>query len=162
MTPWEVAFLEPSWNFLYGLNRAVDLGFTIDLFCQFFTPFYSDDDMGYVVKHSRIAKHYLTGWFIIDFVHPAFRHRVHGSRGPGSRIGDTGGDQLSMLRILRTIRLARLAKLLKVLKASAVFKRWESRIGMQYSTMTLIKWCVFILMLCHWLANAWHTIISVN
>ena len=71
--------------------------------------------------------------------------------------GAAGGDQLGMLRILRVIRLARLAKLLKVLKASAVFKRWESRIGMQYSTMTLIKWFVFILMLCHWLACAWHT-----
>ena len=163
VTPWEVAFLEPAWNFLYGLNRVVDFGFTVDLFCQFFTPFYSDDDMGFVVSHARIAKHYLTGWFIIDFTSILPFDTVSMVVEDQARAtGAAGGDQLGMLRILRVIRLARLAKLLKVLKASAVFKRWESRIGMQYSTMTLIKWFVFILMLCHWLACAWHTVISIE
>ena len=163
VTPWEVAFLEPAWNGLYVLNRFVDLGFTIDLFCQFFTPFYSDDDMGFVVSHGRIAKNYLSGWFIIDFTSILpFDTVSMVVEDNAAAMGTEGSDQLGMLRILRTIRLARLAKLLKVLKASTVFKRWESRIGMQYSTMTLIKWFVFILMLCHWLACAWHTVISVE
>ena len=163
VTPWEVAFLEPAWNFLYGLNRVVDFGFLLDLVIQFFTPFYSDDDMGYVVDHWRIAKHYLSGWFIIDFTSILpFDTVSMVLEDQAAALGETGDTDLSMLRILRTIRLARLAKLLRVLKGSRIFKRWESRIGMQYSTMTLIKWCVFVLVLCHWLACAWHTVIQVE
>ena len=68
VTPFEVAYIEPKFDALYGINRLVDLLFLTDLICQFFSPYYDSQMGGFVVEHKLIAKHYLTGWFIIDFV----------------------------------------------------------------------------------------------
>ena len=158
VTPWEVAFLEPAWNWLYVLNRFVDAGFCMDLACQFMTPYYSQKYMGFVIDHKRIACNYAQGWLSIDVV-SIFPFDTLGlvmQNQPG------GGGNVGQLKILRVVRLARLAKLLKVLKSSAIFKKWESRIGMQYSTQTMIKWLILITFLCHWLACAWHTVISIE
>ena len=158
VTPWEVAFLEPAWSFLYGINRIVDLGFCIDLVCQFFTPYYSEHYRGFVIDHKRIALNYAKGWFSIDLlsIFPFDTLGLVMTSQPG------GGGGIGQLKILRVVRLARLAKLLKVMKSSAIFKKWESRIGMQFSTMTMIKWAVIIGFLCHWLACAWTTVISIE
>ena len=88
---------------------------------------------GYVVEHKLIAKNYLTGWFVIDFV----------SILPFDTLGMVmESDDISQLKIFRIVRLARLLKLLRVLRSSRIFKRWESRVGMQHSTTTMIKWYV--------------------
>ena len=160
VTPWEVAFLEPAWNGLYIVNRGVDLGFCIDLVCQFFTPYYSMKYMGFVIDHKRIACNYAKGWLSIDII-SIFPFDTLGLIMEGQG-GSAGGVPLGQLKLLRVIRLARLAKLLKVMKSSAIFKKWESRIGMQFSTMTMLKWLLIITFLCHWLACAWHTVISIE
>ena len=159
VTPWEVAFLTPAWNWLYFVNRFVDIGFLCDLICQFFTPYYSQFYMGFVIDHKRIAKNYASGWFSIDLI-SIFPFDTLGLVMESESGGGSGG--LGQLKILRVIRLARLAKLLKVMKSSAIFKKWESRIGMQFSTLTMIKWGTIISFLCHWLACAWHTVISIE
>ena len=90
---------------------------------------------GYVVEHRLIAKNYLTGWFIIDFV----------SILPFDTLGMVmESEDISQLKIFRIVRLARLLKLLRVLRSSRIFKRWESRVGMQHSTTTMIKWYVLL------------------
>jgi potassium voltage-gated channel Eag-related subfamily H protein 7 len=153
ITPFEVAFITPSFDALWAINRLVDLLFMIDLVCQFFTPFYSNQMGGFVISHSKIAKHYLTGWFTIDFV----------SILPFDTIGMvSNSEEVSQLKFFRMVRLARLLKLLRVLKGSRIFKRWQSRIGMQHSTMTLLKYNVTVIMLCHWLACLWWIVMSID
>lgn len=153
VTPFEVAFLEPSWDALFFINRVVDAMFLVDLIINFFTPYYNINEGGFVIERWKMAKHYLTGWFTIDLV----------SILPFDTVGLVlNNDDINQLKVFRIIRLARLAKLLRVLRSSRIFKRWESRIGMQYSTMTMIKWTVFVLMLCHWLACLWHLVIAVE
>ena len=52
----------------------------------------------------------------------------------------TNSDELKNLMVFRVIRLARLAKLLRIFRSSRLFRRWESRIGLQHSTQTMMKW----------------------
>ena len=51
VTPFEVAYITPQFDALYGINRLVDLLFFIDLICQFFTPYYNR----YVTPWSRLC-----------------------------------------------------------------------------------------------------------
>ena len=153
VTPFEVAYIEPQFDALYIINRFVDLLFLIDLFCQFFTPYYDSQMGGFVVEHKLIAKNYLMGWFIIDFV----------SILPFDTLGMVmQSDDLSQLKIFRIIRLARLLKLLRVLRSSRIFKRWESRVGMQHSTSTMIKWFITTISLMHILACVWWIIQNIE
>jgi potassium voltage-gated channel Eag-related subfamily H protein 7 len=153
VTPFEVAYIEPAFNGLFIINRLVDLLFLIDLICQFFTPFYNGKMGGYVIGKGQIAKHYLMGWFTIDFV----------SILPFDSVGMLlQNEAVNQLKIFRIVRLARLLKLLRVLKGSRIFKRWQSRIGMQHSTMTMWKYLITVFALCHWLACLWWIVIGID
>jgi hypothetical protein len=153
VTPFETGFVETKFNFLFGLNRIVDVLFLCDLFLQFFTPFYSNETGGWVINHKRIAKHYLTGWFSIDFV----------SILPFDTLGAVmQNEAIQQLKILRAIRLLRLAKLLRIFKGSRIIKRLQSRIGISYGMQTMIKFIVMILTAAHWLACAWGIILGLE
>ena len=50
MTPFEVAFLESKINFLFFLNRMVDLGFIIDMVIAFHVAYFDN-------KTNELKKH---------------------------------------------------------------------------------------------------------
>ena len=119
VTPYETAFLETKFNFLFVLNRVVDLLFLTDLFINFFLSYPDPETQQDVVSHKRIAKHYLTGWFVIDFV----------SILPCDSIGLVmDSSDISQLKIMRVLRLLRLFKLMRIFKSSRIFKRWEAQV----------------------------------
>lgn len=69
VTPWEVAFNGTTvLDTLFIINRIVDSFFVFDMFLQFFIEFQYNDTGGWIRDHKLIAKKYLTGWFILDFV----------------------------------------------------------------------------------------------
>ena len=153
VTPFEVAFIPPSFGALFIINRIVDYLFLQDLVQNFFLPYYSNKESGYVISKSGIACNYLRFWFWIDFV----------SILPFDSVSlATNSDELKNLMVFRVIRLARLAKLLRIFRSSRLFRRWESRIGLQHSTQTMMKWLMTILTLCHWLAAAWYLTTTVE
>ena len=70
-----------------------------------------------MVVCAQVAKRYLQGWFIIDFV----------SVLPFDIIGmAANSDDASQLKVLRVIRVARLLKLLRIIRVNRVFRRWEN------------------------------------
>jgi len=155
VTPYEVGFLEieDMLHPLWIINRVVDLLFLQDLFQQFMTPFYNEEHGGWVIEHGKIAKHYLTGWFPIDFV----------SIIPFSLIGSLfNSKELDQLKILRIIRLARLAKLLRIFKSSRIIKRYQSHVGISHATQTMIKFAIGIFAVAHWLACAWGIVTTID
>jgi potassium voltage-gated channel Eag-related subfamily H protein 7 len=153
VTPFETGFVETSMGFLFVLNRFVDFWFFIDLFLQFMTPYYSSERGGWVIDHTLIAQHYLKGWFTIDLV----------SILPFDTLGLVmQNDTFSQLKIMRAIRLLRLAKLLRIVRGSRIIKRLQSQIGISYAAQTLIKFCVMILTVAHWLACAWGIVIGIE
>ena len=69
VTPWEVAFNGTTvLDTLFVINRVVDSFFVFDMCLQFFIEFQYNDTGGWIRDHKLIAKKYLTGWFILDFV----------------------------------------------------------------------------------------------
>ena len=154
VTPFETGFLETDVaTFLFALNRVVDICFLVDLVLQFYTPFYSNETGGWEIEHQKIARHYLTGWFSIDVV----------SILPFDTLGAVlQNEAFQQLKILRAIRLLRLAKLLRIFKGSRIIKRMQSRIGISYAMQTMIKFCVMILMVAHWLACMWGIVLGLE
>ena len=55
---------------LYWINWVVNASFIIDIAFNFLLPYREHIRKGgaLVKAHSRIARHYLRGWFLIDFV----------------------------------------------------------------------------------------------
>ena len=70
VTPVEVAYLdEGSYiNFLFCLNRVVDIIFIFDLLLTFNLAYQMEPGKGghFVFNRWMIARRYLTGWFVID------------------------------------------------------------------------------------------------
>ena len=59
------------------------------------------------------------------------------------------------LRVLRVTRVLRLIKLVRLLRASRVFQRWETKIAINYSRLSLVKSLVTVTLLSHWFACIW-------
>jgi hypothetical protein len=56
---------------LFALNRLVDCFFIVQMVAQFFLIFsVTDRDRGtrYIDAHGEIIRHYLKGWFTLDFL----------------------------------------------------------------------------------------------
>merc|ERR1719487_2279248 len=70
VTPYEVAHLETELNVMFLLNRVVDVIFLIDMALQFFVMFQKKTKFGQTLEtnHKRIMRHYVRGWFPLDFV----------------------------------------------------------------------------------------------
>jgi hypothetical protein len=71
VTPLEIAFIRnPSVNLLFAFNQVVNLIFVLDLVLNFFMPYKEPLLKGgqTVRSHALIARHYLRGWFFVDFV----------------------------------------------------------------------------------------------
>lgn len=67
IVPFRVCFVENDpigWT-IY--DYCTDFFFSLDLILNFFSAYYAEDKT-IVTNYHQIAKNYLTGWFIIDFI----------------------------------------------------------------------------------------------
>lgn len=149
VTPFEVGFVdsppldERGGNPLFWINRVVDIIFVLDMLLQFC--------LGYAVAAGggkywefgarAIAWNYISSpWFYLD----SFSIAV-------SAFDIFGGDgEASSLSALRAVRTLRLIKLVRLTRGSRVFKRWEMRISINYTYLSLGTTCATILLSCHW------------
>jgi len=149
-TPAEVALMEVKWNPIFVINRLVDLIFIVDMCLQFFImyPVFSRFGRQLEYRRDKIAKNYLTGWFLIDFA----------SILPVDMVAMLAGSHntfLSSIKLVKVVRLLRLLKLLRVLKTSKTVKRIEVRLALTYQTMNLVKFFAVLMMMGHWMACLW-------
>jgi potassium voltage-gated channel Eag-related subfamily H protein 7 len=141
VTPYEVAFMDTEINGMFFVNRLVDLCFLLDMFLNFILMYHNED--GRLIRSRRlITKRYLKGWFLLDFITIL----------PYDSAKFIFSGDISALRL---VRLCRLAKLLRILRASRIFNRWETRLGLQHTTMMTFKLCFMLLASNHWLACLW-------
>lgn len=68
ITPFEIAFLTPEFNFLFYINRLIDLTFLIDVFINFHLAYFCQTESKWVFDLQRIRRRYIHGWLIIDFI----------------------------------------------------------------------------------------------
>jgi len=154
VTPYEVCFIWEAEHFdaLFFVNIIVNMVFVIDTTFQFFLPYKESPKRGgqMVKNHRKIAHHYLTTWFPIDFISIVpFDYIINFAIMPA--VGG-GGDNLSLVGATSMLRLLRLIKLVRILRASRIFARWENSISMKYSTRELIALLSGVVLLLHWLS----------
>ena len=153
VTPVEVAFIDSpvgdaKWrNPIFLINRLLDCIFITDMCLQFRLAYKEESVEGtrWIVSAPVIAKHYLTSfWFYLDFF--SVLTSVF------DLINIEGAESLVALKAVRTLRLL---KLVKLARGSRVFKRWEMRMSINYSALSLTTILVGIILTCHWTACLW-------
>ena len=141
ITPYEVTFLDdgPCITLLFVVNRIVDLCFFLDLLLLFNLQ-YQDRNGFWVKSRSKIIRHYLHTWFLVDAlsVAPFYLPNLYLSRegihcdfvtgqyqlaSPNVTSGQISDGLARASRGMRIVRLLRMIKLARVFKASRVLKR---------------------------------------
>ncbi|KAM6951012.1 voltage-gated inwardly rectifying potassium channel KCNH6 [Aplochiton taeniatus] len=149
-TPYSAAFLldEPgdgrrrtcgyACNPLNLVDPMVDVLFIVDIGINFRTTYVNHNDE-VVTQPSRIAKHYIKGWFPIDLVAAIpFDLLIFGS----------GSDEMATL-----IGLLKTARLLRLVRVARKLDRYS-----EYGAAVLfLLMCTFVL-IAHWLACIWYAI----
>lgn len=132
-TPYEVALLKTKFDLLFILNRVIDLVFAMDIYLCFFTAFRSSPRNGnkLITDLRLIRRRYLSSWFVIDFASTVPLDVL-------SLFYETAAG----LKAMRLIRLLRLLKLARVIKASRIVQRFEARLSISYSYLSLAKFIV--------------------
>ena len=97
-----------------------------------------------------IALTYLKGMFIIDFISSIPYDLL-------SMFMNTTNDAVAHLRFFRLLRLIRLLKLARIVKGVRILKRWQDLYGVtvKYSVQQILKFMVFMFIVCHWIACLW-------
>merc|ERR1719316_528812 len=119
MTPYEVGFLETKLDALFVVNRIIDVIFVKDMIMNFFVKLTvrTKTSTLWLRDQKKIVKHYLKGWFVIDFI----------SILPFDIIGFVYDDPaIQKMKVIRIIRILRLLKIARVLRASRIVKRWQN------------------------------------
>merc|ERR1740121_2367722 len=140
--------MDSKLDWLFFANCGLDVIFLLDMVLQFFLMYPVKTDCGFTWehRHAQIVKHYLKGWFVLDFC----------SIVPWDLIGMlVGSQEMSRFREVKVIRLLRLLKLIRVLKASRVFRRFEIRMSITYGSLSLLKFFVILSIITHWMSNLW-------
>jgi hypothetical protein len=67
----------------------------------------------------------------------------------------SSADQLRGLKVIKLIRALRLVKLLRLLRGSRIFRRFQTKMSIRYSTLDLLKCGVYVIAAAHWSACCW-------
>ena len=156
VTPVEVGFLdvECCLDPLFWINRVVDGIFVVDIGVNFFLAFYDEDKGSMLVKSNYlIARHYLRGWFLVDFL------SVIPYEEALLAVGQRGFNGLTAIRL---IRLLRLLKLLRVIRVSRVFARYETKFAVSYAKLSMLRYIVILIICAHWMACIWGMALRVQ
>lgn len=158
VTPYEVCMLWEEPKFAQGVtawatplflfNWVVNVIFMVDICFNFFLPFKEPIKKGggTVKSHSKIAKHYICGWFPLDLISVVPVDNIM------MAVDTSQVEGASVLGAIRMLRLLRLIKLARILRASRIFSRWENSISLSYARQDLIRWALTVVLLLHWLA----------
>jgi hypothetical protein len=151
VTPYTAAFLmhedgsseqrtHPS-PALNSIELIVDVMFIIDLLVNLRTTYVKHDEE-LVTKASKIAKHYLKGWFLIDIT-AAIPFDILFS----SLQTKGGGESTALMGLLKTARLLRLVRIARKLDRYS-----------EYGVGVLILLTATFALIAHWLACIWYAI----
>lgn len=160
VSPYEIGFLDSYEGIanvaLFYINQSVTCIFAIDMLFNFFRP-YRDALSQKVKSHRKIAKAYLTSWFIVDVVSTVPIDVIVVVLQGGDPTSNSNTDDAASK--VKMIRLMRLLKLFRIVRASRVFARWADRIehyiSISHATRTLLWWSFMLLVTIHWFCCCW-------
>lgn len=142
----------------FVVNRFIDCVFILDAGLQFFLMYpHTEGREGarWEGRPSLIAIHYLTGWFWLDVTSILVSIFDFVSLGSCSANGNAAVSNLSKLRVLRVLRVLRLVKMLRLLRMSRIFKRWETKVAINYAAVALTRAFASVFLWSHLAACLW-------
>jgi CRP-like cAMP-binding protein len=145
VTPFEVAFLPPVISALFVINRFMDFIFLTDMGITLMTPVMDEEKGVWIFSHWGIFKKYARFWFWIDLLTVIPFDAI-------SVALEASGAHVGNLQGIRLLRLLRLIKLARVVRAARIIKRREAEMNIKYSTLTVLKFILIIIMLTHWVS----------
>ncbi|KAK3255524.1 hypothetical protein CYMTET_35297 [Cymbomonas tetramitiformis] len=147
VTPVEVAFIESEdgGTGLFVLNTVIDLCFLFDILLNFFTGYYTGDEL--VMDAGKIRYHYIRTWFPLDLCTSI----------PYQLLATFSNSQaLERLSITRILKLVRLAKALRVMQASIIIQRLQTKFAINYTLLRLAQFLLGSVTVMHWMACAFY------
>ena len=149
VTPYETVFLANVKEEDIGMvvfNWVLNFIFVTDMGMQFSMQITLETPRGtvHVRDRRRIARHYLTGWFFIDFVSVVPFDEIVMLLSPGANSPAIG-----------IVRCLRLFKLLRIARGIKMFDRWEAHISIRQSVITIYKSLALVVIVSHWGACLW-------
>lgn len=156
-TPYDLAFrndVEEKTTFanFFDANFFIDFFFAIDIILNFFFA-YHDSDFELITSHKKIAKSYLCGWFIIDFVAVVPFGRIFSSAfGSFNRLSKL----TKISKLYKLIKMTRLVRMLKIVKERNKLVKYLTeilKIGVGFER--LLFFVLIFLILCHIIACLW-------
>ena len=145
---------EPG-SFMDVWDIIVDIFFGIDVAACFNQAFEYGDDSVFITDRRKIAKHYLKGWFVIDFLSTLPVYRM------ATAVASSGGEEApSATRAIKTIRVLRLARLLKLVRLLKLRKLSEKMRDLEINPGVLRVFGLVsrILFVAHLFASLWYAV----
>ena len=141
--PYRMSFdIEPEGGW-WILERLIDAYFITDIFINFRTTYYDDLTGHEVFSRSKIARHYLCGWFVLDLV----------SSVPFEVIIAGMSQQLKSAKILKLGKLVKALRALRMAKAgkmAALVERFEEEYpSLGSNAFKLTKLFFGLMFTCH-------------
>eukprot|EP00931_Biecheleriopsis_adriatica_P121598 TRINITY_DN9665_c0_g2_i1.p1 TRINITY_DN9665_c0_g2~~TRINITY_DN9665_c0_g2_i1.p1 ORF type:complete len:666 (-),score=125.89 TRINITY_DN9665_c0_g2_i1:134-2131(-) len=129
--------------------------FGTDIFCTFNSAIEIDEDGtpdSILRDRYLIAKNYVRGWFVLDFVSTVPWGDLAALFSGGEGGGSSGAAKL--MKIMKFLRIMRLMRMLRMAKLRAIWEQVETYMASIVFTqsMALIKVFCTVLALCHWFA----------
>ena len=156
LTPLAIAFSADSDSNLMISNYIIDILFAIDILVIFNTAYY-DDYFKVIESRKLIAKKYITGWFVIDFL----------AIFPFDLIMNVT-DVNSLARFARIGRLYKLIKLTKLLRVFKIIKDKNKfmkiltdRLKIGSGLERLLFFGVLSIIMCHIVSCLWIMLPSI-
>ena len=131
-----------DWPVVFAIDRFVDFMFVVDIVINFRSAFVNEDGK-LMFEKKEAAQRYVSTWFLWDLVSVLPWDALPVMMGKSSR-----GE----LRLPRLLRMFRAMKLLKIVRTSRVIKRMEQVMSLKYGALRLLKFCVSVGFVGHWLA----------
>ncbi|KAI6177055.1 Potassium voltage-gated channel subfamily H member 6 [Aphelenchoides bicaudatus] len=121
------------------IDLIVDIMFIVDIIINFRTTFVNENDE-VVSDPGKIARHYFTGWFIIDMIAAV----------PFDLLLANTGEEATTTNIIGLLKAARLLRLVRVARK---LDRYS-----EYGAAVLLLLMATFALIAHWLACIWYAI----
>lgn len=152
LLPFRIAFEISSTGGMFVFDCIIDICFGIDMILNFRTGYFTDQEL-YVADPRKIAKRYLSGFFLPDLLSTVPFDLI-----VGAIMGGDGSANVRSVKLIRVVRLVRLAKLMKLFKLGKYVDQFAESTGIDPAAIQLGTLMCKIMFVAHLLSCAWYFI----
>ena len=134
-----------------SFNFFVDFWFLIDILINCRTGYLRDGH--FVNEDLKALRHYLRGWFCLDFIGSFPINFILQISSAGCTGEECALDRAN--RTLRMLRLFKLVKLTRMLKLTRYLEDVEQVVKFNPAVLRVFRLCIWMIIACHWFGCIW-------